>query len=223
MRMRTFAAAAAVAAIAASVQANAADLDYDYAPAAEGPAFAPYTFAGWYFGATLGYGDADIDFTVPNGGSNFTADGILGGAIGGYNWQNGRLVYGIDADVLATDVNGGQLGGINSSFADLNWMSSLRGRVGMTIIPQMMIFATLGGAYADANYSVTGPGGSSRDVDLWGWQVGAGAEVALDPNWSLRFDYQYTDFTEETLRFPGGDLKVEPDINTVRGSVSYRF
>jgi opacity protein-like surface antigen len=58
---------------------------------------------------------------------------------------------------------------------------------------------------------------------LFGWSVGGGAEVALSPNWSARFDYQFTDFDSEKLNYPGGQIDFDPDANTYRGSLNYRF
>ena len=59
--------------------------------------------------------------------------------------------------------------------------------------------------------------------DFFGWSVGGGAEVALNPNWSARFDYQFTDFNSETVNYPGGRIEFEPDANTYRGSLIYHF
>jgi opacity protein-like surface antigen len=53
--------------------------------------------------------------------------------------------------------------------------------------------------------------------------VGGGAEVALNPNWSARFDYQFTDFDSETVNYPGGPIEFDPDASTYRGSLIYRF
>jgi opacity protein-like surface antigen len=58
---------------------------------------------------------------------------------------------------------------------------------------------------------------------LFGWSVGGGAEVALNPNWSARFDYQFTDFDSETVKYPGGKIDYDPDASTYRGSLIYRF
>ena len=50
-----------------------------------------------------------------------------------------------------------------------------------------------------------------------------GAEVAINQNWSARFDYQFTDFDAESVAYPGGKLKFDPDMNTYRGSFVYHF
>jgi len=86
-----------------------------------------------------------------------------------------------------------------------------------------MLFVTAGGAWADINLPVSGPGGGSGSGSFYGWSVGGGAEVAFNPNWSARFDYQFTDFNSDTVSYPGGDVKYDPDVNTYRGSLIYRF
>ena len=65
--------------------------------------------------------------------------------------------------------------------------------------------------------------GSVTRRHFFGWSVGGGAEVAINQNWSARFDYQFTDFDTESVAYPGGKLKFDPDMNTYRGSFIYHF
>ena len=52
----------------------------------------------------------------------------------------------------------------------------------------------------------------------------AGASAAaLSPKWSARFDYQFTNFSSEKVNYPGGQFDFDPDANTYRGSLIYRF
>ena len=85
------------------------------------------------------------------------------------------------------------------------------------------LFGTFGGAWANADLPINGPGGGGGSADFFGWSVGGGAEVALNPNWSARFDYQFTDFNSEKVNYPGGSVTYDPDANTYRGSLIYRF
>ena len=50
---------------------------------------------------------------------------------------------------------------------------------------------------------------------LFGWSVGGGAEVAFNPNWAARFDYQFTDFDAEAVTYPGGKLELDPEAPEV--------
>ena len=180
-------------------------------------------FAGWFIGATLGGATADFDFSETSG--VIDASGFLGGVTGGYNWQNGPIVIGLEGDVLASDVSGDRRfnGGLNQANPSIDTMADVRLRAGVTVVPQVLVFATLGAAWADASLDITGPGGRSKDGTFFGWSVGGGAEVALSSNWSARFDYQFTDFDSETVSYPGGDVNFDPDMSTYRGSLIYKF
>ncbi len=229
MRTRFDHAAAVVAALIASAALSTPTLSADIynAPpplAYDAPVAAPLTFAGWWIGGTFGGATASFDFSETN--SAIDADGVLGGITGGYNWQGGPFVLGFEGDALAAGISGSQRfggGGANIAKPDMDAMLNLRARVGVTVTPQVLIFATAGGAWANFDLPVTGPGGSGGSGSSWGWSVGGGAEVAFNPNWSARFDYQFTDFDPINETYPGGKLKYDPDVNVYRGSLIYRF
>jgi outer membrane immunogenic protein len=180
-------------------------------------------FEGWYLGGTVGGATVTFD-GLPSGGSVDTS-GVLGGVVGGYSWQSGPFVVGVEGDLLAADIsgNGAFDGGLNRAHPNIDAMGDLRLRAGYTITPQVLLFGTFGGAWASADLPVTGPGGGSGSADFFGWSVGGGAEVALTQNWSARFDYQFTDFNSETVNYPGGKIDYDPDASTYRGSLIYRF
>jgi outer membrane immunogenic protein len=229
LRIRVDHAAALLAALIASAAlcapAQSADIYNPPPPLAyDAPVAAPLTFAGWWIGGTLGGGTATFDFSQTN--STIDASGMLGGVTGGYNWQGGPFVLGFEGDALAAGISGSQrfgAGGANIAKPDMDAMLNLRARVGVTVTPQVLIFATAGGAWANFDLPVNGPGGSGGGDSAWGWSVGGGAEVAFNPNWSARFDYQFTDFDTINETYPGGKLKYDPDVNVYRGSLIYRF
>jgi outer membrane immunogenic protein len=209
----------------ASSPASAADLPPPPLPPVydEAPLPPQDVFEGWYLGGTIGGATVNYDLAA-TGGSTDTS-GVLGGAIGGYSWQSGPIVLGLEGDLMAADVNGSRHfnSGLNQVSPSIDTMADLRLRAGVAIRPQVLVFATFGGAWANADLPVSGPGGGSSRADFFGWSVGGGAEVALNPNWSARFDYQFTDFNSERVNYPGGPLKFDPDANTYRGSLIYRF
>jgi outer membrane immunogenic protein len=132
---------------------------------------------------------------------------------------------GVEGDLMAADINGSHRfnSGLNQVNPTIDTMADLRLRAGVAIRPQALVFATFGGAWANADLPVTGPGGGSGSADFFGWSVGGGAEVALNPNWSARFDYQFTDFNSESVNYSGNKLDFDPDADTYRGSIIYRF
>jgi outer membrane immunogenic protein len=180
-------------------------------------------FAGWWIGGTLGGATGNFDFSPSS--ATIDTSGVLGGVIGGYNWQNGPIVIGLEGDVLGAGISGSGRFNNDANVAnpDIDAMANLRLRAGVTVVPQVMLFVTGGGAWADVDLPVSGPGGGSGSGSFFGWSVGGGAEVAFSPNWSARFDYQFTDFDSDTVSYPGGDVKYDPDVNTYRGALIYRF
>jgi len=61
-------------------------------------------FAGWWIGGTLGGATANFDFSQSS--DTIDSSGVLGGITGGYNWQNGPIVIGLEGDVLGADISG---------------------------------------------------------------------------------------------------------------------
>ena len=100
--------------------------------------------------------------------------GVLGGIAGGYNWQNGPIVIGLEGDVLGAGISGsGRFNnGANVANPDIDAMANLRLRAGLTVVPQVMLFVTGGGAWADVDLPVSGPGGGSGNRSFFGWSVG---------------------------------------------------
>lgn len=179
-------------------------------------------FEGWWLGGTLGGATVNYDFSP---GRNVETSGLLGGVIGGWSWQSGPFVIGAEADLQAADIDGSRRfnAGLNTVSPSIDTMAGLRLRAGYTITPDLLLFGTFGGAWANAELPIAGPGGGFRERDFFGWSVGGGAEWALTPQWHARFDYQFTDFDAETVNYPGGRATFDPDANTYRGSLIYRF
>ncbi|MGK2923115.1 MAG: outer membrane protein [Methyloceanibacter sp.] len=229
MRMRLYQAVVVAAVLTASATASrpaaSADLYDTYnAPAAYDMAPVPPqdVFEGWWLGGTVG--GASVSYDLSPGGS-VSSSGVLGGVVGGYSWQHGPYVVGVEGDFMASDISGSRSfnGGINKVSPGFDTLADLRLRAGYTILPNLLLFGTFGGAWADADLPISGPGGAFRETTFFGWSVGGGAEFAFDQNWSARLDYQFTDFDAETISYPGGKTTYDPDANTFRGSVIYRF
>ncbi|MGA9091000.1 MAG: outer membrane beta-barrel protein, partial [Bradyrhizobium sp.] len=129
-------------------------------------------------------------------------NGVVGGGQAGYNWQQGNWLVGLEADIQGSDERGSSdvcvvagcaLGtGILTADYKLDWFGTVRGRIGLLPTDRVLIYATGGLAYGEL--SATAPliplsWGSIRA----GWTVGAGAEVKLDNNWSVKLEYLYMD------------------------------
>jgi outer membrane immunogenic protein len=232
------------------------------------PVYAPapvvvYSWAGFYVGFNVGYGWGEIDDRVnplPSpaafGASAFTVrpspDGFLGGVQFGYNWQSGSFVYGVEADFQGTGIKdtrvrtplttaaGVPVPGWNSRVTtELDWFGTIRGRLGFTPIPELLVYGTGGFAYGDVKVSslttfTPAPPftyrGSRSDTGT-GWTVGGGLEYGFG-QWSAKVEYLYVSLDAPShtalplaanppfrLRHNVGDF----DLNIVRFGLNYRF
>lgn len=184
--------------------AAAADLAYK-APAAAYAVAPVFTWTGFYLGANAGYGWGEADYSSD-------IDGFAGGIQAGYNYQlSGPIVIGVEADI--------QYSNIGSGVFELDYFGTVRARAGFAV-DQFLLFGTAGFAYGRGTYELAG---LSNDQTNMGWTVGAGAEYAIDMNWSVKAEYLYMDLGSETYATVGGPIEVGLTSNIVRAGVNYRF
>jgi outer membrane immunogenic protein len=202
-----------------------------YEPRYEPARDMPDLWRGFYVGVNTGYGwsnDDAVSFSGPagTGSGAINLDGWFGGGQFGYNAQFRRLVLGVEADIQAADIN--DRTGISGNYvgqasADIDWFSTLRGRVGFTAGPTLL-YATGGLAFADVDYRVSTPSfsGSSDSIET-GYTVGGGLEWAFAPSWSLKSEYLYVDLGDQALS--GGPYRSSTnlDFHTVRMGLNYKF
>ena len=196
--------------------------------------------------------------TVTNGVKE-SPSGPFGGGQIGYNWQFGHYVLGIEGDLDAAAVQdrafatatsvgpvpGGTTGGTTQGAAksDLDYFGTLRARAGYSY-GRFLVYGTGGLAYGGVRdrLNVTNinlVGGSTVNASAngnetaTGWAAGAGFEVALTPQWSLKTEYLHLDLGTTTLSgsavtAPGltsgsATLAVQHDYDIVRSGVNYHF
>jgi outer membrane immunogenic protein len=116
----------------------------------------PAIWRGLYGGVHLGHADAD--------GGN----GVVGGVQLGYNWQAQQIVYGVEGDISVSGAN------------SVDWLASLRGRVGYLIQPRILIYGTAGLGLVD--------GAHTNGTDT-GLVYGLGVEGKLNRTMSARLEY----------------------------------
>lgn len=221
---------------------------------------AVYDWSGLYLGVNVGYAGgsfdhpfyADGDFgefseRLADGSLDVTASGFIGGAQVGYNFQRGAFVYGVEADIQASNVKGELSGNINinpdiTPFSanaevgtELNYFGTIRARLGYAATDRFMIYGTGGFAYGrtESYIRASVDGSSVFDESVrnnrTGWTIGGGAEYAFTDNWSLKSEYLYTDLGTETLiggeimRGITGALESDVAFHTVRVGLNYKF
>ena len=249
------------------MSAQAADMAVK-APVA--PVVAVHGWTGLYVGLNAGgvWGNTDIDYRASDFGfsgpagaallnsvasgkvesSGFTAGGQIG-----YNYQFGRTVLGVEADLQYTDLSGSRfvsltvppaLGGplidTFSQSMSSKWLSTLRGRLGFANGP-WLLYATGGLAVAEVSYTDVGffpflpsTNAASRTETRAGWTIGAGAEWMFGSNWSVKAEYLYVDLGTTSYTSVNNVLNAPPTLATIthdhhltenigRVGINYRF
>ena len=204
--------------------AAAADLpSRAYAPA---PVYAApmFTWTGFYIGVNAGYGGDKNTYSINGFGNlaSITSGGFIGGGQIGYNRQWGGLVYGLEADIQATNIEGKvTVIGIGLG-SKLDYLGTVRARFGYAFTPRAFVYATGGLAYGNIKTNVANIisfGGTNV-----GWTAGAGIEYGLTQNWSLKTEYLYVDLgTKKSVILPGLQVGVKNHEHIVRAGLNYRF
>lgn len=260
-------AAALVASFSGS--ALAADLPSKKAPVVAPPAL---TWTGFYVGANAGglwsgnnsgnmqvYGPVPGLSAVPVGRQvSNSYGGFLGGGQVGYNYQlMQKFVIGAEADIQGMAGNQGAANFTGFSSADgvkyttfgkassnLQYIGTVRGRVGYLVMPTLLAYGTAGFAYGGVSSTVSlatggtdGSGGGntfSYSNTQAGWTAGGGLEWMFLPNWSAKAEYLYYSLANGNLS--GGVIDTAQGLwgygitgtrsyngNIVRAGVNYHF
>src|SRR5262249_41596299 len=227
MRMKFGGGIGVLAAMVASVgAAGAADLGPGYTKA---PPVIISDWTGFYIGVHGGYGWGDSTLSnffnnadVPVPDAQFKQKGGVFGGHAGYNWQYGSVVTGLEIDFDGAnikDTNGATTSGnvVNPFTVKTNQLASARARLGYTLWPNLLAYATAGAGWAHPNPRQNG---GDTGVDQFGWVAGAGLEYKFYGNWIARAEYLHYDFdkTGTDFQFPFSQT-----IDVVRGGLSYKF
>jgi outer membrane immunogenic protein len=143
---------------------------------------------------------------------------LIGGVHGGYNWQVGTWLIGVEGDF---------------DFADnINYLASVRGRLGWAL-GSWLLYGTGGVAFIDTDNDFVvvsaddGPFSFSNGNTDTGYVVGGGVEYKVGPQLSLGLEGLYYDFGSDSSRLVAGDepfvLKEDQDFATVRARLNYHF
>jgi outer membrane autotransporter protein len=204
--------AAGALALSFCTYAAAADLTRRPPP----PLVPVYTWNGFYVGGFLGGVTSNETATDPFG---FTASpdpsGFLGGVQAGYNYQvTPNWLIGIEGELGWTSASGSS-NGFNS---DHRWYDTLSGRLGYVLPTGWLLYAKGGAAWMNADYSVPG---LSVNITRDGWNIGAGAEFMLAPQWSVKAEYNFLDFGKDSI-FPIA-ATVDTQVHEFKVGVNYHF
>lgn len=193
-------------------------------------------WSGFYLGAHVGYGEANIEGCFDCGGSGGAIDqndldlnGVLGGVQAGYNVQMDSLVLGVEADLSLMDFSdqvNQPSGDPDNSSADIDMLASVRGRLGIAM-DDVLLYATGGLAISNAESTIFNSGETLNvDYDDIGGVVGGGAEWAQSDSLRWRVEGLYYFFGDKESvsdahsGAPGENFKFE-DAFAVRLGVNW--
>jgi len=212
------------------------------AAAAPATAQQPYTWTGYYVGLNVGAGSNGADFTETDLGGGFYFPGspdfwssndwgATAGALAGYNWQNGNLVFGVEADMnwIGGRDNATLPGGFATTSTSINWYGTARARVGFATNSPLHIYLTGGVAVAEVSNTARRIGSitsfNASDV-RFAPVFGAGFEYKLAQNTTFRVEGLFADFGDTSRRiFDGGSYKTtfSNTLSVVRGAVTWAW
>jgi outer membrane immunogenic protein len=226
-------------------------INYRFGPDQSAAIEPTYNWAGLFVGGSFGYGigrnDSALVFPLLGNEAFFLSPrGFQGGGIVGYNWQFGRWVAGLDADIQGSSGSGYLTcalvcipGAATTIDQKLEWFGTVRGRLGYAVGPALF-YATGGVAYGRVKENLTqatAPAfAASFSHSQSGSAVGGGIENKLDlfgmlgPNWTTRTEYLYVDlgsisdtFTNPFAAAPAQTLTSSLREHVWRTVVSYKF
>lgn len=196
------------------------------------------SWTGFYLGGAVGGRRAEADWStqsiyapiaipapgyytpLSNPNAALNSNGFRGALFGGYNWQSGSWVWGVEADLGIANSKASMSGtpGVNyfgtasgdQLSAELGLDGSVRLRGGVLVLPSLLVYATGGlalqqatlksscGPQTTATFCNFGSGlgllSESATNTMAGWTLGGGLEAALDNHWTARAEYRYSDF-----------------------------
>lgn len=171
---------------------------------------------------------------------------FFAGGEAGYNWQLGnRTVFGVEGDYAKLDLatlqqarakegtfttqNANALQA--ATMYELDWLSTVRGRLGYAFDGGLLLYGTAGLAIAQetatrSQFRATGDTTTTYAFNeqaketRTGWTLGAGAEFAVNRSWSIKSEYSFTHFGDQDFTFPlatAGVLTTPGSFGTVNG------
>lgn len=166
---------------------------------------------------------------------NSGPNGFLGGVQAGYNYQfSPSFVAGLEADIQgstlgrdysATSTAVSRFGAawVTTTTVSnrLDYLGTVRGRVGVTPTPNLLLYSTGGLAYGGvrsstqidfANDGNAAPGLTSGSFSgtRFGWTAGGGFEWMFSPNWTAKLEYLYYDLGSVSYATGGYAVDVGP-------------
>jgi outer membrane immunogenic protein len=185
-------------------------------------------------------------------------NGVMGGGQIGYNSQMQNWLWGLEADFQGTGQSsthsftcptGACTAGLIpflpaifpgpaiavTSRQQLDFFGTIRGRLGVVVVPTMLLYATGGLAYGQVDTNSTLAGATRAQSYNPGYVVGGGIEAAIGGDWTAKLEYLYLDLGtvsgsfSSTVAAVGGASALTENFSgrvtdsIVRAGINYRF
>ena len=200
--------------------------------------------SGFYAGLTAGLGKGDIDvgsgvqdygeYSVSYRPFTIETQGALFGGYVGLNRQCGRLLFGIEGDIMWSGMDGDTSGSVARAESDdvdldslsptinygtevtIKHLSSIRGRIGLTIRDVHMLYGTIGIGFTklESMSHYDGLQVSATHTDN-GLVLGGGYEGLVTDQMSLRAEVLH-------YRFGNDDTEFNPTVFRIGGAFHFR-
>ena len=210
---------------------------------APSPYMSPVPVANWtgfYVGGNIGYGIAGIKTNLPpviagTLGLASSVYGVVGGIQVGHNWQNGNVVYGLEADFNASSQKRTLLNlppalGSFRMGTKIPYFATVRMRLGYSFNNVIMTYLTGGLAWGRYEISASavlpapfGAVAAKTGKSKFGFAGGAGVEWKVAKDWSAKLEVLYLRSTQETLTLPGSVLRARAHNLIVRTGLNRHF
>lgn len=185
--------------------------------------------------------DDDDDDDRRRGCFDIDVDGVLGGVVGGWNFQpgGGSWVFGIEGDwgwgkIEGDDEHRRDFFGLTVRDRvdfEIDQVGHARGRLGWAgWHPNVLLFAAGGAAFAQGDL------GRRADIDglvfadgsdeQWhfGWTIGGGFDWKITPHVVLRAEYLFDTYGSEDYDIKRREFNVDIDhMHTARGAIMWKF
>jgi outer membrane immunogenic protein len=213
-------------------------------PAKAAPPPIVLSWTGCYIGVNAGGGFSNKHFTdplVPPGAGELGShrgNGVEVGGQVGCDYQFGTWVVGVrglwDASNIRGDSPVPPLPFADVITSKINWFATATGRVGYTVTPSVLVYATGGAAWVRDTFSIVDGGilEAQATPTRSGWVAGFGVDFLTQDGWSMFVEYNYMGFGRKQTTFtnleappipPTFPIDVYQSVQTVMVGFNTRF
>ncbi|MDB5525601.1 MAG: hypothetical protein JWM58_3364 [Rhizobium sp.] len=192
--------------------AHAADVidEVPLAPEAQDLGEAPTGWDGAYLG-----GKITQQWGKVREGGDYNTNGLGAGLYGGYNLQNGKIVYGAETDLNYSGIDSTN----NGVKVKQHLNGSVRGRIGYDLDP-VLVYGTAGIAATDLKASDST---SSDSNTLIGLALGAGVETKITDQITARTEYRFNNYQTQNFKLDSGTVERSLKEHSVNVGLGVRF